>query len=51
MLGIEESELRDALGDPSQGPPDLTAAAKKLGVSEDELQEALGLPEHGGRPR
>ena len=47
-LGVTEQQLRDALGDLSQGPPDLADAAEKLGVSEDSLREALGLP--GGAP-
>lgn len=40
-LGIDESELRDALGNP---PPDFQAAAKKLGVTEEALQQAMGRP-------
>jgi hypothetical protein len=53
-LGVTEQQLSEALGDPSQGPPDSAAAAEKLGISEDSLREALGLPEgvfpNGGPP-
>lgn len=52
-LGVTEPQLREALGDMEQGPPDIAAAASKLGVSEDSLQEALGFPEgvpHEGGP-
>jgi len=49
-LGVIEQQLRDALGDPSQGPPDLAAAAEQLGISEESLQEALGLPAEGMMP-
>jgi hypothetical protein len=38
------------LGDVTQGPIDLKAAAEKLGVSEASLQEALGIPA-GGPPQ
>jgi hypothetical protein len=46
-LGISEDALKDALGDPQQGPPDSAAAAATLGISEEALIEALGLPEGG----
>ncbi len=49
-LGVTEQQLREALGDPSQGPPDLAAAAEQLGISVEELQEALVLPEGGPPP-
>ena len=49
-LGVTEQQLREALGDPSQGPPDLAAAAQQLNVSEESLQEALGLPAEGMMP-
>jgi hypothetical protein len=44
-LGVTEQQLRAALGDSSQGPPDFAAAAKQLGVSEQALMEALGFPQ------
>jgi hypothetical protein len=47
QLGVSEQALRDALGDPSQGPPDLQAAANTLGVPAQALREALGLPAGG----
>jgi hypothetical protein len=43
-LGVTETQLREALGESNQGPPDMAAVAKALGVSEEALQEALGLP-------
>jgi hypothetical protein len=43
-LGVTEAQLRETLGDTTQGPSDFAAAAKILGVSEEALQEALGLP-------
>ncbi len=46
-LGVDEEDLRDALGDPDDVPPDLAAAASELGVSEEALREALGIPEEG----
>jgi len=46
-LGVAEDALKDALGDPEQGPPDLAAAAETLGVAEDALIEALGIPAGG----
>jgi len=49
-LRVTEQQLRDALGDPGQGPPDLAAAAEQLGISEESLQEALGLPAEGMMP-
>ena len=49
-LGVTEQQLREALGDPSQGPPDLAAAAEQLGVSVEALQEVLGFPEGGPPP-
>jgi len=49
QLGVSEQALRDALGDPGQGPPDFAAAAAILGVSEQELIAALGAPA-GGSP-
>jgi hypothetical protein len=47
QLGVSEQALREALGDPSQGPPDFQAAAATLGVSVQNLIDSLGLP-HGG---
>ena len=44
-LGVTEQQLRDALGDSSQGPPDFSVVAEQLGISEESLREALGLPE------
>ena len=41
VLGVTESQLQEALGDPSQGQPDFAAAAAKLGVTEQELMDAL----------
>jgi hypothetical protein len=49
-LGVTETQLREALGDTTQGPSDFAAAAKILGVSEEALQEALGLPAGGPPP-
>lgn len=49
-LGVTEQQLRDALGEMGQKPPDLAAAAAQLGVSEESLREALGLPEGGPPP-
>ncbi len=43
-LGVTEQQLREALGDQTQGPADMAAAAKKLGVTEQSLREALGFP-------
>jgi hypothetical protein len=42
---VTEEQLRSALGDSSQGPPDFAAAAKQLGISEEALMEALGFPQ------
>ena len=47
ILGVDEEDLRSALGDPEDGPPALAAAASELGVTEEALREALGLPEEG----
>jgi hypothetical protein len=49
-LGVTEAQLREALGEPDQGPPDMAAIAKALGVSEESLQEALGIPASGPPP-
>ncbi len=53
QLGVTEQALMDALGDPSQGPPDFEAVAEALGVSTEALEAALmnssGRPE-GGPP-
>jgi hypothetical protein len=49
-LGVTEQQLRAALGDSSQGPPDFAAAAKQLGVSEQALMEALGFPQGAPPP-
>ena len=49
-LGVTEQQLRNALGDPSQGRPDIATAAEQLGISEESLREALGLPEGGHSP-
>jgi hypothetical protein len=49
QLGVTETALREALGEPGQGPPDLRAAAASLGVSVADLIDALGLPK-GGQP-
>lgn len=46
-LGVDEEDLRLALGDPEEGPPDLAAAATELGVTEEALRDALGVPEDG----
>ena len=48
QLGVTEETLRNALGDPSQGPPDLRAAGALLGVTHETLIAALGVP--GGPP-
>jgi hypothetical protein len=44
QLRVSEEALREALGDPRQGPPDFAAAAQQLGVTEEELIAALGVP-------
>lgn len=49
-LGVTEQQLREALGDQTQGPTDMAATAAKLGVSEDSLREALGLSDNGTPP-
>ena len=49
QLGVTEEVLRNALGDPSQGPSDLRTAAALLGVTEETLIAVLGVP--GGPPR
>ncbi|MBC8472046.1 MAG: CotH kinase family protein [Planctomycetes bacterium] len=49
-LGVTKQQLRDVLGEPSQGLPDLVAVAEQLGISEESLQEALGLPAKGMMP-
>lgn len=48
-LGVSEDALAAALGDPSQGRPDIRAAAEILGVSQEALEIALGIPV-GGPP-
>ena len=50
QLGVTEKALRNALGDPRQGPPDFAAAAAQLGITEQALIAALGIPP-GGPPR
>jgi hypothetical protein len=40
-LNVTQEQLRTALGDPSQGCPDLAVAATQLGVIEDALRQAL----------
>ena len=44
-LGISEDVLAAALGDPTQGPPDLQAAAAKLGITAREVGDALCIEE------
>ncbi|NQV07837.1 hypothetical protein HQ535_14945 [bacterium] len=44
QLGVTEASLAAALGDPSNGPPDLAAAAAILGVTVEDLQAAVGPP-------
>ena len=41
QLGVSEDELRAALGDPRDGPPDLEAAAQQLGISRSALYKKL----------
>jgi hypothetical protein len=48
QLGLNEEQLKAALGDPGQGPPNLRKAAARLGVSVEVLASALGVP--GGAP-
>jgi hypothetical protein len=43
-LGITEEELAAAMGDPSQGPPDLEAVARILGIDIEEMRAALPPP-------
>ena len=42
-LGVNEETLKEAMGNPQDGPPDLAKVAAQLGVSEQELVDALGL--------
>jgi hypothetical protein len=49
-LGITEQQLREALGDQTQGQMDLAAVAEKLGVSTSVLREALGISDNGTFP-
>jgi hypothetical protein len=49
-LGVTETQLREALGDTTQGPPDMAAIAETLGVTEEAPQQALGLPAGGPPP-
>jgi hypothetical protein len=42
-LGVTEQQLKDALGETTQGLPDFAVAAQTLGVSEETLREALGF--------
>jgi hypothetical protein len=49
-LGITESQLKEALGDLTQGMTDLAAAAQKLGITEAALREALGFTNNGTMP-
>ena len=44
LLGVSEQALAEALGDPSQGPPDVANAARVLGISEDEIRAVLPDP-------
>ena len=44
-LGVTEQQLRDALAEVTQGPPDFAAAAQQLGITEQALTEALGMPD------
>jgi len=50
-LGVTEAQLREALGEPDQGPPDMAAVAKTLGVSEEALGLPAGGPPTGGVPQ
>jgi hypothetical protein len=49
-LGVTEAQLREALGESDQAPPDMAAVARALGISEEVLQKALGLPAGGPPP-
>jgi hypothetical protein len=49
-LGVTEEVLRQALGDPHQGPPNLAMVAAQLGVTDQALMEALGVRPGGPRP-
>jgi len=44
-LGVTGEALIDALGDPTQGPPDFAVTATTLGVTEAELMDALAIEE------
>lgn len=46
-LGVTEEELKAALGEPGQGPPDFAAVSAQLGVTEDALIEVLSVPAGG----
>ncbi len=50
VLGVSLEELKAALGDPFQGPPDLAAVARQLGVSEETLINALGIQPPSEKP-
>jgi len=55
-LGVTEQQLRNALGDSSQGRLGIATAAEQLGISEDLLRETLGIAEgrslqDGSKPR
>ena len=43
-IGILEWQLRDAFGDPEQGPPNLPEIAKKLGMTEKSFLKAMNIP-------
>ena len=45
QLNVTEQELRLALGDPSQGPPNFAEAAEALGVTEEALENAMAAGE------
>ena len=51
-LGVSETDLQAALGEPGQGKPEFATVAAELGVTEEVLIGALGIPargEDGGR--
>ena len=49
-LGVSEEALHNALGEPGQGQPNLTAVAQQLGVSVEALEAALETMPNLERP-
>lgn len=47
VLGISESALKAALGDPKKGPPNLKSVAKRLNIPQPQLEQALRASHRG----